>query len=113
MRSLTQSVLLRIVFAGDAANEFFVEKDGSGEPVLWRRSDRSEVARGRENVQSKVAELMPAMAYRPYWRAFNSENGNWWGTEKPTSPTNYYFYPGQTIQMELKVVGFQQMNLKV
>jgi hypothetical protein len=56
---------------------------------------------------------MPAMAYRPYWRAFDSKRGNWWNTEDKGSLQNYYFYPGQEISIELRIVGPQRMMLSI
>lgn len=97
---------------GIREKEFFVEVL-QGEPVLLRRSDRQEVARGREAVQGRIAELMPAMAYRPYWRAFDRKAGNVWGTESIRSANNLYFYPKQSITMELRLIGPEWMVLSI
>jgi hypothetical protein len=97
---------------GDFAHEFYVVKENDI-PLLLRRSDRKEMARGHETVQAAIKDMMPAMAYRPYWRAFDSVNGNFWNTEPITRSTNVYFYPTQEITMELRVVGYQRMHLSI
>ncbi len=97
---------------GDFAREFYIIKQGDT-PVLVRRSDKSEVVRERDAVQAAVSKMMPAMAYRPYWRAFDSKNGNFWNTESIREASNAYFYPRQEIIMELRVVAFQRMQLLV
>lgn len=60
-------------------------------------------------------KFFPNFAFRPFWRTTNSfeEKDKRWHTIKPGQPLNVYFFPGEDIVMNLRVIGNRSVRLDI
>ncbi len=90
----------QFVFAKRAGER--VIKDGNGEVV----------AEGEAAVIAFATKLVPNFAFRPYWRTTNPGEEDW-KQPKPGRADNVYFYPGEAITIEVKLLGPGKVQLRI
>lgn len=94
----------------DPAHRFVFGKSG-GERII-KDGNGKVVAKGEAAVSALAQQLVPNFAFRPYWRTTNTGEEDW-KQPKPGRPDNVYFYPGEAITMEVKLVGPGQVRLQI
>lgn len=94
----------------DPAHRFVFGRSG-GERII-KDGNGKVVAKGEAEVVALAQTLVPNFAFRPYWRTTNPGEEDW-KQPKPGRADNVYFYPGEAITMEVKVLGPGQVRLQI